>query len=90
MEIREIKWNQIKNRIGRWVRTETHAGQVTYDLESSLDDPFTIIQFTVDFENETVSTGWCEELFGHQGEFPLTPEEIVEAEQMITDMKGGN
>ena len=87
MEIREIKWNQIKGRIGRWVRTEAHAGQVNYDLESDLADSFTITQFTVDFEDETVSTGWREELSGHQEEVPLTPEERAEAEQMIKDMK---
>lgn len=87
MNIREIKWDQIKNRIGRWVRTEAHAGQTKYDLESDLDDPFTITQFTVDFEDETVSTGWREELSGYQEEVPLTPEERAEAEQMIKDMK---
>lgn len=88
MLISEIKWDQIKSRIGRWVRGETHAGQVKYDLESDLDDPFVITQFTIDFEDETVSTGWREELFGHQEEVPLTPEERVEAEQIIKDMKG--
>jgi len=88
MNIRDIKWDQIKDRIGRWVRTEAHAGQVKYDLESDLSDPFTITQFTVDFEDETVSTGWREELSGYQEEVPLTLAERDEAEQMIKDMKG--
>ena len=87
MEIKEIKWDQIKDRIGRWVKTEAHAGQVKYDLESDLADPYTITQFTVDFEDETVSTGWREELSGYQEEVPLTPEERAEAEQMVKDMK---
>ena len=87
MDIRDIKWDQIKSRIGRWVMSEAHAGQVKYALEADLDDPYTITEFTVDFEDETVSTGWREELFGHQEEVPLTPEERAEAEQMIQDMK---
>lgn len=89
MEIREIKWNKIKNKIGRWQRCETHAGQVTYELIEDADDPFVITQFVVDFEDETVSTGWREELYGHQEEVPLTAEERAEAEQMIKDMKEG-
>ena len=89
MEIREIKWNRIKNRIGRWQRCETNAGQVTYELIEDADDPFVITQFVVDFEDETVSTGWREELYGHQEEVPLTAEERAEAEQMIKDMKEG-
>lgn len=87
MEIKQIDWSRIKPRIGRWVRTEAHAGQVKYDLESDLSDPFTITQFTVDFEDETVSTGWREELSGHQEEIPLTPEENHEARQMISDCR---
>lgn len=89
MEIKEIKWDQIKDRIGRWVRTEAHASQVKYELISDADDPFVITQFTVDFEDETVSTGWREELSGHQEEVLLTPEERAEAEQMIKDVKEG-
>ena len=89
MEISDIKWNRIKNRIGRWQRGETHAGQVTYELIEDADDPFVITQFVVDFEDETVSTGWSEELYGHQEEVPLTAEERVEAEQMIKDMEEG-
>ena len=89
MEIREIKWNRIKNKIGRWQRGETHADQVMYDLIEDADDPFVITQFVVDFEDETVSTGWREELYGHQEEVPLTTEERAEAEQMIKDMKEG-
>ena len=53
------------------------------------DDPFVITQFVVDFEDETVSEGWREELYGNQEEVPLTAEEIAEAEQMIKDMKEG-
>ena len=87
MDIREINFKLVKDRIGRWVYAEAHAGQVNYDLESDLADPFTITQFTIDFEDETVSTGWREELSGHQEEVPLTPEERAEAEQMIKDMK---
>ena len=87
MEIKEIKWDQIKDRIGRWVRTEAHAGQVKYDLESDLADPYTITQFTVDFEDETVSDGYREELYGHGEVVPLTAEERAEAEQMIKDLK---
>ena len=92
MKIGEIKWNKIKNRIGRWQRCETHAGQagqVTYELIEDADDPFVITQFVVDFEDETVSTGWREELYGNQEEVPLTTEERAEAEQMIKDMKEG-
>ena len=89
MEIRDIKWNRIKNRIGRWQRCEAHAGQVTYELIEDADNPFVITQFVVDFEGETVSTGWREELYGHQEEVPLTTEERAEAEQMIKDMKEG-
>ena len=89
MEIKEIKWDQIKDRIGRWIRAESHAGQVRYSLESDLFDPFTVTQFTVDFEAETVSNGWREELSGYQEEIPLTPEEKAEAEQMIKNMKEG-
>lgn len=91
MEIREIKWDQIKDRIGRWQRSESHAGQVKYELIADADDPFVITEFLVDFEDETVSEGWREEvLFGFQEEVPLTLEERVEAEQMIKDMKEGN
>ena len=57
MEIGEIKWNKIKNKIGRWQRCETHAGQVTYELIEDADDPFVITQFVVDFEDGTVSEG---------------------------------
>ena len=90
MEIREIKWDQIKDRIGRWVRMGAHAGQVNYELESELADPFTITQFTIDFEDETVSIGLRLDVSGYQEEIPLTPEERAEAEQMIKDMKGSN
>ena len=89
MEIRDIKWSRIKNRIGRWQRCENHAGQVTYELIEDADNPFVITQFVVDFEDETVSTGWREELYGHQEEVPLTAEERTEAEQMIKDMEEG-
>ena len=89
MEIGEIKWSRIKDRIGRWQRGETHAGQVTYDLIEDADNPFVITQFVVDFEDGTVSTGWREELYGHQEEVPLTAVERVEAEQMIKDMEEG-
>ena len=89
MEIGEIKWNLIKNKIGRWQRCETHTGQVTYELIEDADDPFVITQFVVDFEDETVSTGWREELYGHQEKVPLTAEERAEAEQMIKDMEEG-
>lgn len=89
MEIRDIKWNRIKNKIGRWQRCKTHAWQVTYELIEDADDPFVITQFVVDFEDETVSTGWREELYGNQEEVPLTTEERAEAEQMIKDMKEG-
>ena len=89
MKIRDIKWSRIKNKIGRWQRYETHAGQVTYELIEDADNPFVITQFVVDFEDETVSTGWREELYGHQEEVPLTTEERAEAEQMIKDMKRG-
>lgn len=87
MKIGEIKWNRIKNKIGRWQRGETHAGQVTYDLIEDADNPFVITQFVVDFEDGTVSTGWREELYGHQEEVLLTAEERAEAEQMIKDME---
>ena len=89
MKIGEIKWNRIKNKIGRWQRDETHAGQVTYELIEDADNPFVITHFVVDFEDETVSTGWREELYGHQEEVPLTAEERAEAEQMIKDMEEG-
>ena len=89
MEIRDIKWSRIKNKIGRWQRCETHAGQVTYDLIEDADNLFVITQFVVDFEDGTVSTGWREELYGHQEEVPLTAEERAEAEQMIKDMEEG-
>ena len=89
MEIKEIKWNQIKSKIGRWQRGEAHAGQVKYELTADADNPFVITEFTVDFEDETVSTGWREGLYGHQEEVPLTAEERAEAEQMIKDMKEG-
>ena len=89
MEIGEIKWSRIKNKIGRWQRGETHAGQVTYELIEDADDPFVITQFVVDFEDETVSTGWREELYGHQEEVLLTEEERAEAEQMTKDIKEG-
>ena len=75
MEIGDIKWSRIKNKIGRWQRGETHAGQVTYELIEDADDPFVITQFVVDFEDGTVSTGWREELYGSQEEVPLTAEE---------------
>ena len=88
MEIREIKWDQIKDKIGRWQRSEVHAGQVKYELMADADNPFIITEFTVDFEDETVSDGYREEFYGHQEEVPLTPEERAEAEQMIKDMKG--
>ena len=87
MEIRDIKWSRIKNKIGRWQRCETHAGQVTYELIEDADNPFVITQFVVDFEDETVSTGWREELYDHKEEVTMTAEERVEAEQMIKDMK---
>ena len=87
MEIKDIKWNLTKPVIGRWKTSEAHAGQVKYELISDADDPFVITQFTVDFEDETVSTGWREDLYGAQEEVPLTPEERAEAEQMIQDMK---
>ena len=89
MEIGEIKWNKIKNKIGRWQRGETHAWQVTYELIEDADNPFVITQFVVDFEDGTVSTGWREELYGHQEEVQLTAEERAEAEQMIEDMEEG-
>ena len=89
MKIGEIKWNKIKNKIGRWQRCETHAGQVTYELIEDADDPFVITQFVVDFEDETVSTGWREELYRNKEEVPLTEEERAEAEQMIKDMEEG-
>ncbi len=88
MNIRDIKWDLIKPVIGRWKTSEAHAGQVKYELISDADNPFVITEFTVDFEDETVSTGWREELYGYQEEVPLTPEERAEAEQMIKDMKG--
>ena len=87
MEIKEIKWEKVKPVIGRWQRGEMHAGQVNYELITDIDNPFVITQFTVDFEDETVSEGWREELYGHQEEVPLTSEERAEAEQMIKDMK---
>lgn len=87
MNIREIKWNLIKPVIGRWKTSEAHAGQVKYELISDADNPFVITEFTVDFEDEIVSTGWREELSGYQEEVPLTTEERAEAEQMIKDMK---
>ena len=87
MEIKDIKWNLIKQVIGRWQTCEAHAGQVKYELIADKDDPFVITQFMVDFEDENVSTGWREELYGGQEEVPLTPEERAEAEQMIQDMK---
>lgn len=92
MEIKEIKWDKIKNRIGRWQRSETHAGQVKYELIADADNPFVITEFTVDFEDETVSTGYRENLYYLYGRgelIPLTPEERAEAEQMIKDMKEG-
>lgn len=89
MEIKEIKWDQIKDRIGRWQRSEAHAGQVKYELIADADNPFVITEFTVDFEDETVSDGYREELYGHGEVVPLTPEERAEAEQMIKDMKEG-
>ena len=89
MKIGEIKWDRIKNKIGRWQRCETNAGRVTYELIEDADNPFVITQFVVDFEDETVSTGWREELYGNQEEVPLTAEERAEAEQMIKDMKEG-
>ena len=89
MEIGEIQWSRIKDRIGRWQRGEAHAGQVTYDLIEDADNQFVITQFVVDFEDGTVSTGWREELYGHQEEVPLTAEERAEAEQMIKDMEEG-
>lgn len=88
MDLKEINWNLIRPIIGRWQTSEAHAGQVKYELIADADNSFTITQFTVDFEDETVSTGWREELSGYQEEVPLTPEERAEAEQMIKDMKG--
>ena len=85
MEIRDIKWNQIKGRIGRWVRGEAHAGQVKYNLESDLNNPFVITQFTVDFENETVSSGWREDLYFGQEEVLLTDEERAEFEAQFAN-----
>ncbi len=87
MEIAQIDWKRIKPKIGRWVRTEAHAGQVKYDLESDLADPFTITQFTVDFEDEKVTDGWREELGGYQEAVPLTDAERSEALQMISDCR---
>ncbi len=87
MEIAQIDWKKIKPKIGRWSRCETHAGQVKYELTSEKDNPFILVDFTVDFEDETVSTGWCEELNGSQYEVPLTDAEKSEALQMISDCR---
>lgn len=87
MEINQIDWGKLKERIGRWVISEGHAGQVKYCLESDFDNPFVITEFTVNFENETVSTGWRGEFSGYQEEVPLTPEERAEAEKMIFDCR---
>jgi len=87
MNIRDIKWDLIKPTIGRWKISEAHAGQVKYELISDTDNPFVITEFTVDFEGETVSTGWREGLSGAPEEVPLTSEERAEADQMIKDMK---
>ncbi len=83
MEVNEIKWDRIKKTIGRWTATEAHDGQVKYELTSRLHDPFTIIEFTVDFEAEEVSEGVTDD----GAEFPLTDEERREAERMIANMK---
>lgn len=87
MDIKDIKWGLIKPIIGRWKTSEAHSGQVKYELISDADDPFVITEFTVDFEGETVSTGWRERLGEAPDEVPLTPEERAEAEQMIKDMR---
>ena len=89
MDVKDIKWGLIKPVIGRWKTSEAHAGQIKYELISDAGSPFAITEFTVDFENETVSTGWREEPFMAPEEVPLTPEERAEAEQMIKDMKEG-
>ena len=62
---------------------------MTYELIEDADNPFTITEFIVDFENEIVSTDWHEELYGNQEEVLLTAEERAEAEQMIKDMEEG-
>lgn len=91
MEIKDIKWNLIKSVIGRWQRSVSHAGQVKYELISDADNPFVITEFTVDFENETVSDGYREKLFDHSEVIiSLTAKERAEAEQMIKDMKEDN
>ncbi len=87
MKIRDINWCQIKNRIGRWQKSEVHAGQVKYELIADVDNPFVITEFTVDFEDETVSDGWRDSLYGSGEVVSLTPEERAEAEQMIKDCK---
>lgn len=87
MDLREINWKLIKPVIGRWTAGEAHAGQLKYELTSERNNPFVITEFTVDFEKETVSEGFKEELSGHTEDIPLTPEERAEAEQMIKDMK---
>lgn len=87
MNSRDIKWDLIRPVIGRWKTSEAHACQIKYELISEADNPFVFTEFVVDFGNETVSTGWREELSGHPVEVPLTQEERAEAEQMIKDMK---
>lgn len=87
MDIRDIRWDLIKDKIGRWTVSEIHAGQVRYGLTSERNNPFVIAEFTVDFEDEMVSEGFKEELTGYTEDIPLTPEERAEAEQMIKDMK---
>lgn len=87
MEISQINWKKIKPVIGRWQRSEAHAGQVKYELIADADNPFVITNFTVDFEDEIVSDGWRENLYGPGEAVPLTAEELAEAEQMIKDMK---
>lgn len=87
MLISEIKWDLVKPVIGRWQAGEVHAGQVTYKLIADADNPFVITEFTVDFEDETVSDGYREDLYGPGEVVPLTAEERAEAERMIQDMK---
>ena len=88
MRLNQINWKNIKHTIGRWTAAEAHAGQVYYEITSEEEHSYyATTQFVVDFEDETVSEGWCEWLDGEQYEVPLTPEERAEAEQMIRDVK---
>ena len=50
MEIRDIKWSRIKNKIGRWQRCETHAGQVTYELIEDADNKCGFIIFDINID----------------------------------------